>query len=105
MGAGSSMVPREVPSGAAVRGVSTSVVRRLAGATVPADPFASSGRVPSGACGPGVPDPSPAAIAASTAARIAATWAGVVPQQPPMMRAPAASASGTTSPHQAASAA
>jgi hypothetical protein len=38
-------------------------------------------------------------------ARIAAMWAGVVPQQPPMIRAPVSSSRGTIDPNHGGSAA
>ena len=41
----------------------------------------------------------------SSAARMAAMWAGVVPQQPPTIRAPASSSRGTIEPNQGGSAA
>ncbi len=46
-----------------------------------------------------------ALVGPSSATRIAAMWAGVVPQQPPMMRAPASSSLGTIEPNQGGSAA
>ena len=48
---------------------------------------ASAGALPPSALPPG---PLPPGAIASSAVRIALMWAGVVPQQPPMMAAPAA---------------